>query len=159
LAFRLESAQVSTSTGSTSVPRVAWEGQPVKELKIESLMERGHANADGESDEGRTAAVDSFMHELLKDGPVPSAAGIKAAKDQGFSTRQLEGARRRLRVTAKRHGGLGDEGAWWWCPPAAWPATKTTDAPLKTTVVSPTVVLEQPATDTNRNNNGLHYEH
>ena len=62
------------------------------------------------------ASVDEFLVGELAEGPRPSTEIIDAGKEQGFSHRTLQRAKKRLNVTAERDG-FGKGGQWLWNPP------------------------------------------
>jgi hypothetical protein len=86
-------------------------------------------------------AVDEWLAELLKAGPVKVADIEGKAKSAGTSYRSAERAKGRLHIKTVRHGG-----AWAWSLPEAAPAAESV-AEIRQPVVEPpaSAPVEQPA--------------
>ena len=62
--------------------------------------------------------AEQLLLTLLRGGPVPAAVVEAKARAAGVSVTTLERAKRRLRVTSTRVGGLGTAVRWVWALPA-----------------------------------------
>jgi hypothetical protein len=90
--------------------------------RIVEVGESGHSGPDllardsnassGDQDSALEEAV-VFLREELGNGPVEAKRMLAAARDAGISSMTLKRARKG-RVSAKRRGGLGSAGSWWW---------------------------------------------
>jgi hypothetical protein len=60
-------------------------------------------NAEAEPDDERQDAVE-FLQDFLRDGPMPTQAVKKAAKDAGLSWRTVQRAAHKAGVVSKREG-------------------------------------------------------
>lgn len=65
------------------------------------------------------------LRELLAGGSQPADDVIKALKALSFSETTIDRAKRKLRVTSKRVGGVGKDGHWVWTPPEDPPTRPT----------------------------------
>jgi len=106
LGYRL----IQTTVGKEIVASlVAWDTDPVHQTADEALATNA-AEAKGGGGAIRTAR--DFLSEVLRDGPQPTEAVEKMAKERGISDATLRNARKLRGVKAFRTGGLGKAGAW-----------------------------------------------
>jgi putative DNA primase/helicase len=97
-----------------------WYAEPVKGVDADALL------SPAGDDRGERQDAKAFLEELMVEGDVRATEALKAAKAHGVSERTLARARRDLGVGARRVGGAGKAGAWFWTlTPKAAPAAKT----------------------------------
>lgn len=64
----------------------------------------------------------AWLEELLSQGAVWSAEGLRAAAEFGFSDTLVQKARDRLQIRSDRQGGIAGKGKWWWTKDGRPPA-------------------------------------
>jgi hypothetical protein len=90
--------------------RVKWQGFSLltgEDLLKSSSNERGRSAQD---------EAESFLEDVLEDGPIPVTEIKEIAADSGISESTLERAKRSLGIESKRKG-FGEGGAWEWSLP------------------------------------------
>jgi putative DNA primase/helicase len=117
LAFGFNTREVGTDkrTGNQiSRPFIVWEDRPVDITATEALQALNESKSPSE----RESAKD-FINMLLSNGPVGSKDVYEAGKENGFSKRTLERARRQLGIDPKKDGPKNEKGeiTWRWHPP------------------------------------------
>jgi hypothetical protein len=92
------------------VVRVKWEG-PVDVTAAALLAAQG----GDEDDPGGREGAETFLQELLAEGPVPSKDVFGQARQAGIADRTLKRAKAVLGVKAHKAGGtFGGDPAWFW---------------------------------------------
>jgi putative DNA primase/helicase len=122
LAFRMEQRLL---VGDILASSVAFDNEPVDGTADAMLA----ANAGGGNGEDRSAMSEAsdFLEEMLAQGPQP-VTKIKADAEQaGISWATMKRAKKRMKVTADRVGGLGSDGRWDWFPPGTNPKALKND--------------------------------
>jgi putative DNA primase/helicase len=105
LAYRVEVVPVGQSEkGVIVAPRVAWAAEPVN-LTANEALEASRAKPD-DSAQGQ---LKKFILDLLKDGPMLRNDVEKAAKNEGFSEKQIRTAREKLKLVSWK---TDREGYW-----------------------------------------------
>jgi putative DNA primase/helicase len=99
---------------------LAWESDSISDVDIDALLAGPRVDRQGHHE------VDTWLGELLADGPLPVRQVQAAAREMEFGWRTVERAKRRLNVVAERIGGMADSGQWRWLLPSA--KTDTHDA-------------------------------
>mgnify|MGYP001434875179 CR=1 FL=1 len=85
----------------------AWTGE--SDLTAEQLL----AGDVGIEERSAIGEADSFLRELLADGPVEAKIVFREAKDAGISDRTLKRAKKTLDARTNREG-FGPKGKWFW---------------------------------------------
>ena len=94
--------------GDTS--RVEWEGEVDCSAKALLAVQREDGAPAGPGEE-----AESFLREVLADGPAPARDVQRQAKEVGISYATLRRAKDRLEVHATKLGGrFGGDPAWYW---------------------------------------------
>jgi hypothetical protein len=104
LSYRIESAEVETVDGPTSVGRLRLSGESQKSVQ-DILCDQGNS-------EGRSACgeAERFLRELLKNGPVSAGDAQAQAEEAGIAAKTLRTARERVCDVHK--GGMS--AGWYW---------------------------------------------
>jgi hypothetical protein len=110
LAFGLRQTIVEQDKGIVA-SCVAFEPEPVTITASEAMAAESSGNAKP-CDE-----AESFLNELLADGPVPAKQVKADADDVGLSWMTVRRAKDRLGVQASRIGGIASKGGWQWSLP------------------------------------------
>jgi hypothetical protein len=90
LSYRIESVEVDTDDGPTSVGRLFLSGESQKSVQ-DILADQGRS--EGLSARGE---AERFLRELLKDGPMPAKDAQAQAENAGFATKTIRTARERI---------------------------------------------------------------
>lgn len=120
LAFEVQSAQFKSAAGLIETSRVLWETAAVTVTANEAMALGG--NSDGRS---ATDEAQSWLTELLFDGPMRASDAQKEARQAGIADKPLRTARERLHIKPYRQG---FSGGWWWRLPTSQDAQIPQDA-------------------------------
>ena len=124
--------------------RLQWEHGVIEGVTKDAVFGDGAVNSREERESRHDA--ETFLRELLADGPQPAKDVQKAAREAGIADKTLERARYRLGVASKRQEGAGKASPWYWHAPAAWGAW---DDPDKNVNISKVTFLSEPHGKTN----------
>ncbi len=111
LAFELKPTSVSTSAGELPTSALRWFHEEIATNAAEVLAAGGAAGR-GEALKG----AESFLSELLAEGPLPSSEVRREAAETRISWRTLTRAKDNLGVIASRDK-FGSGGRWFWTLP------------------------------------------
>ena len=104
LSYSIESVEVDTEDGLTSVGRLLMGGESERSVK-DILGDQGHSE-----DRSARGEAERFLRELLKDGPVSAKEGKAQAEDAGIAEKTLRNARERICEVYKD----GMSRGWFW---------------------------------------------
>lgn len=128
---------------SLATGRLVWEADPVADADVDALLS-GPALTQHERED-----VDSWLSDLLADGPIRSRMVQAAAREARFVWRTVERAKHRLGVEAARIGGVAADGQWWWrLPPAktdSLSAETDTNVEVSALAPDPAISIDKPA--------------
>lgn len=106
LAFTVESAQVESEAGLIDTSRVQWEANAVAITANEAMAVQGDPEERREIEDAQ-----SFLRDLLADGPIPSKQIRADAEGAGYSWRTIQRAQKALGIDAVKEG---MKGGWVW---------------------------------------------
>jgi len=106
LAYSVQAVPVS---GIGDQPCVAWEPEPVELTADEVLAAEAARLQQGDGDENAT----EWLREFLAEGPQPSKAVHKAARECGYSAAAIRKAKKALKVRPRKNG-FGAKAPWYW---------------------------------------------
>ena len=119
LAFRVESAQVKSSSGLIETSRIVWEPGPVTMTANEAMQTQDDPDERSALDDAR-----QFLQSMLADGPVKAGQIKSDADGAGFNWRTIQRAADRLNI--ERHKD-GMRGGWTWRLPPKMTSTLEDD--------------------------------
>jgi hypothetical protein len=96
-------------------PTVLWESGTVATTAEQALAKEIEA-AEDPAKRAESAAVDTWLRDLMARGPVPAKDGDRDGRGAGYTPKQIRDARNRLSVRSRRQG-YGKDGVWWWLRP------------------------------------------
>jgi hypothetical protein len=104
LSYHIESVEVDTDDGKTSVGRLILAGESRKSVH-DILCAQGYSE-----DRSARGEAERFLRELLRDGPVAAQDAQSQAQGAGIAARTLRNARERICEVHKE----GLKGGWSW---------------------------------------------
>lgn len=96
--------------------RVSWEKAPVEMSADDALAAETTDRRKPGPDAEELKRAETWLLEILSDGPVESERIKKEGRAEGFAWRTLQRAKNDLGVKARRQG-FGADGKWVWNPP------------------------------------------
>jgi hypothetical protein len=122
---------------SVATGRLVWDPAPVADADIDALLAGTASSRHTHRD------ADTWLADLLADGPISARLVQAAARDAGLAWRTVERAKHRLGVEASRVGGAASDGQWWWRLPLAKPDTPSakTDTAADVAALAPGIVI------------------
>lgn len=115
LAYSIESVQLEGREGDEDqilTSRVMWEAQ-----EVSASADEVFGSYLSHEERGTVEEAKEFLRETLADGPARSTDIQRSSAAAGHSRTALFKAKKLLRVTARREGGLGKLGIWYWSLP------------------------------------------
>jgi len=108
LAYSVESWRLEGSDPAINTSRISWEHEPVTD-SADDLMRDTDSAAHGAA-----ADAEEFLRDLLCMGWTKTTEIQTAARKAGHSWSTIGRAKAKLRIVAKRQGGIGTSGGWGW---------------------------------------------
>jgi putative DNA primase/helicase len=88
-------------------PYVVWEG--VVDITADAAVAKAAGKTKSEAGQKKKAAVQAFLEDMLKDGPVPQSKIAEEADLRGFTEKQIRIAKDELLIVSKKDGAV-----WVW---------------------------------------------